>query len=63
MIAASVLGSGIAAIDATVVAIALPAIGHDLNAGVAALQRVVTGYLPQLGVIPAAGRLLGSASA
>jgi EmrB/QacA subfamily drug resistance transporter len=45
VIAASVLGSGIAAIDATVVGIALPAIGRDFHVGVAALQWVVTGYL------------------
>jgi MFS family permease len=48
VIAASVLGSGIAAIDATVVAVALPATGDDLNAGMAPLQPVVTGYLPSL---------------
>ncbi len=34
-----------AAIDSTVVGIALPAIGRDFHAGVAALQWVVTGYL------------------
>jgi EmrB/QacA subfamily drug resistance transporter len=44
VIAASVLGSGIAAIDATVVGVALPAIGHEFHVGVAALQWVVSGY-------------------
>jgi EmrB/QacA subfamily drug resistance transporter len=44
VIAASVLGSGIAAIDATVVGVALPAIGRDFHVGVAALQWVVSGY-------------------
>ncbi len=39
------LGSGIAAIDSTVVGIALPAIGRDFHTGVAPLQWVVTGYL------------------
>ncbi|HJQ00060.1 MAG TPA: MFS transporter [Jatrophihabitans sp.] len=41
---ACVLGSGIAGIDATVVNIALPAIGRDLNVGFAALQWTVTAY-------------------
>jgi MFS family permease len=45
VIAASVLGSGIAAIDSTVVGIALPAIGRDFHTAVAPLQWVVTGYL------------------
>ncbi len=45
VIAASVLGSGIAAIDSTVVGIALPTIGRDFHVGVGALQWVVTGYL------------------
>jgi EmrB/QacA subfamily drug resistance transporter len=44
VIAASVLGSGIAAIDATVVGVALPAIGREFQVGVAALQWVVSGY-------------------
>jgi EmrB/QacA subfamily drug resistance transporter len=41
---ATVLGSAIAAIDATVVGVALPAIGRDFGAGLAALQWVVTAY-------------------
>jgi EmrB/QacA subfamily drug resistance transporter len=44
VIAASVMGSSIAAIDATVVGIALPTIGRGFAVGVAALQWVVTGY-------------------
>jgi MFS family permease len=44
VIAASVLGSGIAAIDATVVGVALPAIGRDFHVGVSDLQWVVSGY-------------------
>jgi hypothetical protein len=43
-----VLGSGIAAVDAAVVGIALSAIGHDLNEDMAALQQVLTGYLRSL---------------
>ena len=35
VIAASVLGSGIAAIDATVVGVALPVIGREFHIGVA----------------------------
>ena len=38
------MGSSIAAIDSTVVGIALPTIGRDFGVGVAALQWVVTGY-------------------
>ena len=45
VLAAAVLGSGIAALDATVVNVALPAIGKDLNADVAGLEWVLTGYL------------------
>jgi EmrB/QacA subfamily drug resistance transporter len=41
---AAVLGSGLAGIDATVVSIALPRLGHDLHAGFAGLQWTVTGY-------------------
>ena len=44
MLAATVLGSGIAALDATVVNIALPAIGRDFDAGLDDLQWVVNGY-------------------
>ena len=38
MLAITVLGSGIASLDATVVNIALPAIGRDFHTGIAALQ-------------------------
>jgi EmrB/QacA subfamily drug resistance transporter len=44
IIAAAVLGSGLAAIDATAVNVALPAIGRDLHTGLAGLQWTVTGY-------------------
>ena len=44
VIAATVLGSGLAAIDATVVGIALPTIGREYHAGMGPLQWVVTGY-------------------
>jgi EmrB/QacA subfamily drug resistance transporter len=41
---ATVLGSSMAAIDATVVGIALPAIGHDFGASLPTLQWVITAY-------------------
>src|ERR1700750_3233710 len=41
VITATVLGSGMAALDATVVGIALPAIGRDFHASVSSLQWVV----------------------
>ena len=41
---ATVLGSALASIDATVVGIALPGIGRDFEVGLAALQWVVTAY-------------------
>jgi EmrB/QacA subfamily drug resistance transporter len=44
VIAATVAGSGMAAIDSTVVSIALPTIGREFHAPVTALQWVVTGY-------------------
>src|SRR5437016_172967 len=44
VLAATVLGSGMAFLDATVVNVALPAIGRDLHAKVGALQLVVTAY-------------------
>jgi EmrB/QacA subfamily drug resistance transporter len=55
---ATVLGSAIASIDATVVGIALPAIGRDFNTSMAALQWVVTAYaLTLAGLLLLAGAL------
>jgi len=45
LVAATVLASAVAALDANVIRVAVPAIGRDLNAGVAALQWTVTSYL------------------
>jgi EmrB/QacA subfamily drug resistance transporter len=42
---ATVAASGMASLDATVVNVALPHIGHDFGASVSALQWVLTGYL------------------
>jgi EmrB/QacA subfamily drug resistance transporter len=54
----TVLGSAIASIDATVVGIALPAIGRDYGAGLATLQWVVTSYtLTLAGLLLLAGAL------
>ncbi|MDF1602046.1 DHA2 family efflux MFS transporter permease subunit [Nocardioides sp. YIM 152315] len=44
MLVAAVLGSSLASVDATVVTIALPAIGADLGGSFAGLQWTVTGY-------------------
>ncbi len=44
VVAVTVLGSGIAALDATVVGLALPTIGREFHVGFAALQWVMTGY-------------------
>jgi EmrB/QacA subfamily drug resistance transporter len=59
VIAATVLGSGVAALDATVVGIALPTIGRDFGADVAGLQWVVTGYLLTLAALLLLGGALG----
>src|SRR5256714_8960959 len=58
VLAATVLGSAIAAIDATVVGIALPAIGREFHTGLATLQWVVTAYtLTLAGLLLVAGSL------
>ena len=44
VLVATILGSAMAGIDATVVNIALPSIGDDLDASFAGLQWTVTGY-------------------
>jgi len=59
VVAATVLGSGMAAIDATVVGIALPTIGREFHASVGALQWVVTGYTLSLAALLLVGGSLG----
>jgi EmrB/QacA subfamily drug resistance transporter len=55
---ATILGSSMASIDATVVGIALPAIGRDFHASLASLQWVVTAYtLTLAGLLLYAGGL------
>ncbi len=58
VVAATVLGSGMAALDATVVGIALPAIGRNFHAGVSSVQWVVDAYtLTLVGLLLLGGTL------
>ena len=59
VLAVTVLGSGIASLDATVVNIALPAIGRDFHTGIAALQWVINGYTLTLAAFLLIGGSLG----
>ncbi len=59
VIAATVLGSGMAAVDATVIGIALPTIGRDFRAPLGTLQWVVTGYTLTLSSLLLLGGSLG----
>jgi EmrB/QacA subfamily drug resistance transporter len=59
VLAITVLGSGIASLDATVVNIALPTIGRDFHTGVAALQWVTNGYTLTLTAFLLIGGSLG----
>ncbi|MET0417920.1 MAG: DHA2 family efflux MFS transporter permease subunit [Actinoplanes sp.] len=56
---ATVLGSSLAFIDATVVNIALPAIGNDLDSDAAGLQWTVNGYALSLAALVLLGGSLG----
>jgi EmrB/QacA subfamily drug resistance transporter len=59
VLAVTVLGSGIAFLEATVVNVALPEIGSDLDADVAGLQWVINGYLLTLAALILLGGSLG----
>jgi len=59
VLAITVLGSGIASLDATVVNIALPTIGREFDTGIAALQWVITGYTLTLAAFLLIGGSLG----
>ena len=59
VVTAMVLGTGMASLDATVVGIALPAIGRNFHVGVGALQWVVTGYTLTLASFLLLGGSLG----
>ena len=56
---ATILGSGVAQLDATVVNVALPRIGTDLHAGLASLQWVVNAYALTLAALILVGGSLG----
>lgn len=59
VIAATVLGSAMASIDATVVGTALPSVGRDFHAPIGTLQWVVTGYSLTLAALLLFGGSLG----
>jgi MFS family permease len=59
VLAAAVLGSGIAFLDSTVVNVALPTIGKDFNVDLRALQWVLDGYLVTLTALLLLGGSLG----
>lgn len=59
VIAAVVLGSGMAFLDTTVVNVALPTLARDLDVGFSALQWVLDGYLLTLGSLLLLGGALG----
>ena len=59
LIAATVLGSGIAFLDSTVVNVALPAIRRQLGGGLSVQQWVVDGYLLTLSALLLLGGALG----
>lgn len=59
ILAATVLGSAIAAIDGTVVGIALPTIGRQFHAPLVTMQWVVTGYMLSLAALLLVGGTLG----
>lgn len=59
MLLATVLGSGLTMLDATVVSIALPTIGRDLHTSFSSLQWVVNGYTLTLAGFLLLGGALG----
>ncbi len=58
-LAATVAASGMASLDATVVNVALPAIGREFDASVSSLQWILTGYLVALASLILLGGALG----
>jgi EmrB/QacA subfamily drug resistance transporter len=59
VLAATILGSGMASLDGTVVNVALPRIGADLHAGLTALQWTVNAYTLTLAGLLLLGGALG----
>jgi len=55
----TVLGSGVALLDSTVVNVALPTIGHDLGADLVGVQWVISGYALTLAALILLGGSLG----
>ncbi len=51
VLATTILGSGMAMLDGTIVNVALPRIGTELNASVAGLQWILDGYLLALAAL------------
>lgn len=59
VLAATVLGSGVAFLDGTVVNVALPTIGEDLGTSITGLQWIVNAYLVTLAALLLLGGSLG----
>ena len=59
VVAATVAGSSVAFLDASVVTVALPALGRDLDADLAALQWTVNAYTLTLAALILLGGSLG----
>lgn len=59
VLAIAVLGSGVVFLDGTVVNVALPAIGRDLNASTSSLQWILNGYMLTLASLILLGGSLG----
>ncbi|MBV9665942.1 MAG: MFS transporter [Actinobacteria bacterium] len=59
VVVATVLGSGVAFLDGSVVNVALPAIGRDLHASISALQWILDSYLLTLSALLLLGGSLG----
>src|ERR687898_968172 len=55
----AIAGSGMAFLDGTIVNVALPAIGEDLDAGTSSLQWILNGYLLTLASLILLGGSLG----
>ncbi|MFI6318563.1 MFS transporter [Nonomuraea sp. NPDC050556] len=59
ILAATVLGSGLAMLDSTIVNVAMPALGKELNAGMAGLQWTINAYTLTLAGLILLGGSLG----
>src|ERR671939_999360 len=59
VVGAAVLGSALAALDATVINLALPALGRDLHADFAGLQWTINAYTLTLAALILLGGSLG----